>query len=152
MVLLKRADERGFGFHTNYDSRKGAELDENPRAALVFYWFELGRQVRIEGHVERAPREDSEAYFATRPHGSRLAALASAQSRPLENRAELERRYAELEAKYPDGTEIPLPDNWGGYRVVPDSYEFWQHRENRLHDRFRYTRARESWAIERLAP
>jgi pyridoxamine 5'-phosphate oxidase len=151
MLLLKSAAEDGFGFHTNFESRKGAELAENPRAALAFYWYELGRQVRVEGAVERVAPEDSEAYFATRPRGAQLAAWTSAQSRPVASRDELERRYAEVAERFGDG-EVPLPEHWGGYRVVPDTYEFWQHRENRLHDRFRYTRAREGWRIERLAP
>ena len=151
MLLLKSAAEDGFGFHTNFESRKAAELAENPRAALAFYWYELGRQVRVEGAVERVAPEDSEAYFATRPRGAQLAAWTSAQSRPVASRDELERRYAEVAERFGDG-EVPLPEHWGGYRVVPDTYEFWQHRENRLHDRFRYTRAREGWRIERLAP
>jgi pyridoxamine 5'-phosphate oxidase len=150
MVLLKEADERGFGFHSNYESRKGRELAANPRAALLFYWHELGRQVRVEGRVEPVGRDESEAYFRTRPRGAQLAALTSAQSEPIESREVLESRFAELEAQYPD--EVPLPDTWGGFRLVPDAYEFWQHRENRLHDRFRYRREGDAWKIERLSP
>jgi pyridoxamine 5'-phosphate oxidase len=150
MVLLKNADERGFTFHTNYESRKGRELGANPRAALLFYWHELGRQVRVEGSVERTSRQESEAYFRTRTKGAQLAALTSAQSEPIASREALESRFAELETQYPD--EVALPDTWGGYRLVPETYEFWQHRENRLHDRFRYHREGEGWAIERLSP
>jgi pyridoxamine 5'-phosphate oxidase len=151
MVLLKGADEDGFVFYTGYESRKGAELAENPRAALVFYWQPLGKQVRIEGPVERVSESDSAAYFATRPRGSQLAAWASQQSRPLASREELERRYAQLEQEY-EGQDVPLSPDWGGYRLRPETIEFWEHRENRLHDRVRYTRAREGWQAERLSP
>ena len=151
MVLLKGAEEDGFVFYTGYESRKGAELAENPRAALVFYWHPLGKQVRIEGPVERVSESDSAAYFATRPRGSQLAAWASQQSRPLASREELERRYAQLEHEY-EGRDVPLPPDWGGYRLQPETIEFWEHRENRLHDRIRYTRAREGWQAERLSP
>jgi pyridoxamine 5'-phosphate oxidase len=151
MVLLKGADEDGFVFYTGYGSRKGDELAENPRAALVFYWQPLGKQVRVEGAVERVSEAESAAYFATRPRGSQLAARASEQSRPLDSREELERRYAELEQEY-DGRDVPLPPHWGGYRLRPEAIEFWEHHENRLHDRVRYTRAREGWQTERLAP
>jgi pyridoxamine 5'-phosphate oxidase len=150
MVLLKGADERGFWFFSNYESRKGRELAQNPRAAIVFYWYELGRQVRVEGDVERAPRAESAAYFGTRPRGSRIAAWISEQSRPVAERDDLERRYAEAEERFADG--VPLPEHWGGYVLNPIGYEFWQHRENRLHDRFYYTRAREGWTIQRLQP
>jgi pyridoxamine 5'-phosphate oxidase len=150
MVLLKNADAGGFTFHTNYKSRKGRELESNPRAALLFYWHELGRQVRVEGSIERVGRDESETYFRTRPRGAQLAALASAQSEPVESREVLDARFAELERRHPD--EVPLPDAWGGYRLVPETYEFWQHRENRLHDRFRYSREGEGWTIERLSP
>lgn len=151
MVLLKGAGEDGFVFYTGYGSRKSEELEQNPRAALVFYWRPLGRQVRVEGSVERVSEPESAAYFATRPRGSQLAAWASQQSRPLGSRDELERRYAELEREYED-REVPLPPHWGGYRLRPEAIEFWEHRENRLHDRLRYTRAREGWKVERLSP
>ncbi len=151
MVLLKGVGEDGFVFYTGYGSRKSEELEQNPRAALVFYWRPLGRQVRVEGSVERVSEPESAAYFATRPRGSQLAAWASHQSRPLGSREELERRYAELEREY-EGREVPLPPHWGGYRLRPEAIEFWEHRENRLHDRIRYTRAREGWKVERLSP
>jgi pyridoxamine 5'-phosphate oxidase len=151
MVLLKAAGEDGFVFYTGYGSRKADELEGNPRAALVFYWRPLGRQVRVEGSVERVSATESATYFATRPRASQLAAWASQQSRPLESREELERRYDELEREY-EGREVPLPPQWGGYRLSPEAIEFWEHRENRLHDRFRYTRAREGWHAQRLAP
>ena len=153
MVLLKGFDERGFVFHTGYGSRKSRDLAENPRAALLVHWPHLGRQVRIEGPVDRVPREESEAYFRTRPRGGQLAAWASRQSEPIESREALESRFRALEARFA-AAEPPLPDHWGGFRLAPDEYEFWQHRENRLHDRFRY-RPRESeggWLIERLQP
>jgi len=151
MVLLKGADDVGFVFYSGYESRKAGELEQNPRAALVFYWRPLGKQVRVEGRVERLSDGESDAYFATRPRGSQVAAWASQQSQPLESRKELERRYAELEREY-DGREVPRPPDWGGFRLRPDAIEFWEHRENRLHDRFCYTRAREGWHRERLAP
>ena len=151
MVLLKGVGEDGFVFYTGYGSRKSEELEQNPRAALVFYWRPLGRQVRVEGSVERVSEPESAAYFATRPRGSQLAAWASHQSRPLGGREELERRYTELEREY-EGREVPLPPHWGGYRLRPEAIEFWEHRENRLHDRVRYTRARDGWKVERLSP
>lgn len=151
MVLLKGADEDGFVFYTGYGSRKSDELEQNQRAALVFYWRPLGRQVRVEGSVERVSEPESAAYFATRPRGSQLAAWASQQSRPLRSREDLDRRYAELEREY-EGRDVPLPPHWGGYRLHPEAIEFWEHRENRLHDRVRYTRAREGWKAERLSP
>jgi len=151
MVLLKGADEDGFVFYTGYGSRKSDELEQNQRAALVFYWRPIGRQVRVEGPVERVSEPESAAYFATRPRGSQLAAWASQQSRPLRSREELDRRYAELEREY-EGRDVPLPPHWGGYRLHPEAIEFWEHRENRLHDRLRYTRAREGWKAERLSP
>ncbi len=150
MVLLKSADERGFTFHTNYESRKGAELSANPHAALLFHWQPLGRQVRVEGRVERVPSEESEAYFRTRPLGSRLAAWASPQSRPLADRAELDRLYAEAQERFSE--DVPLPPTWGGFRLVADAYEFWQHGDDRLHDRIRYERDADGWAKTRLAP
>ncbi len=150
MVLLKGADERGFAFHTNYESRKGDELAANPYAALLFHWQPLGRQVRVEGRVERVEAEESEAYFVTRPLGSRLAAWASPQSRPLTGRAELERLYAEAVKQF--GEDVPLPPNWGGFRLAPDAYEFWQHGADRLHDRVRYERGALAWSRRRLAP
>jgi len=151
MVLMKQFDERGFVFFTNYESRKGQELLANPRAALLFHWDTLGRQVRIEGPAERVGAEESAAYVRSRPRGSQLSALASPQSRPVESRAELERLVAELEALSADG-ELPLPEHWGGIRVRPELYEFWQHREDRLHDRLVYTPAGDGWAVARLAP
>ena len=151
MVLLKRADERGFGFHTNYESRKAEELTANPRAALLFHWRPLGRQVRVEGRVERIPVDESEAYFRTRPVASRLAAWASPQSRPLPDRAELDRLYGDAAERFP-GEDVPLPPHWGGFRLVPDAYEFWQHQENRLHDRVRDRRDGAGWGRARLAP
>jgi pyridoxamine 5'-phosphate oxidase len=150
MVLLKGFDESGFVFHTNYGSRKGQELEANPQVALLFYWRELGRQVRIEGRAERTSRDDSEAYYRTRPVGARLSAWASPQSRPVADRAELETRVAEARAKY--GDDPPLPDEWGGIRVVPRAYEFWLHDDDRLHDRFRYEREGDGWRIQRLGP
>jgi pyridoxamine 5'-phosphate oxidase len=151
MVLLKGFDERGFVFFTGYESRKGSELAENPRAALLFYWDPLGRQVRIEGRVDRVTRERSEEYFHSRPRGAQLAALASRQSTVLGDRDDLVARYAQLEREL-DGSEVPLPEAWGGFRLEPEAYEFWQHRENRLHDRYRYRRPNGAWTIERLSP
>jgi pyridoxamine 5'-phosphate oxidase len=151
MVLMKDFDERGFTFHTNYESQKGGDLAENPFAALLFYWHPLGRQVRIEGAAVRVDPDESDAYFRTRPLGGRLAAMASRQSEPIESREALEARFRELEERYAD-EEPRRPEHWGGFRVVPERYEFWQHRGNRLHDRFRYSPSREGWVIERLQP
>ena len=151
VVLLKGFDGRGFVFYTNYGGRKGRELDENARAALLFYWGELERQVRIEGTASRVPEEESDAYYASRPRGSRLGAWASEQSRVVEGREVLEGRIRGLEAEY-EGREVPRPPFWGGYRVVPEIVEFWQGRENRLHDRIVYRWEGAGWEIGRLQP
>ena len=151
IVLLKGADERGFVFYTNTQSRKGEELAANTRVALLFHWKPQGRQVRIEGHVEPVTPAEADAYYATRARISRLGAWASDQSRVLPGRAELERRLAEYEAKYP-GDEIPRPPHWSGYRVVPERFEFWQNMPFRLHDRTVYTRAAGGWSIGKLYP
>jgi pyridoxamine 5'-phosphate oxidase len=151
VVLLRGLDERGLVFFTNTTSRKGDELRANPRAALVLHWWELGRQVRVEGSVEEVGRVESEAYWATRPHASRVSAWASPQSRPIAGRAELEAMVIDVEEGFAGGP-VPLPPFWGGYRVIPEVVEFWAHRENRLHDRVRFTRSRIGWERERLAP
>jgi len=151
VVLLKAFDERGFVFFTDYRSQKGAELEANPRAALVLHWSELERQVRISGGVTRTSAEESVAYYRTRPLGSRLGAWVSHQSRLIESREVLERGLREVERRF-SGGEVPLPPDWGGYRVRPEQIEFWQGRENRLHDRIRFTRDGEGWRIERLSP
>ena len=152
IVLLKGMDDDGFVFFTNYDSRKGAELTENPRAALVFYWAEITRQVRIEGEVTRVSQDESAAYFASRSELSRLGAWASHQSTAIPNREYLDKRLAELMIQYQDA-EIPLPPFWGGFRLVPKYFEFWHGRPNRLHDRLCYSRTSDgSWSIERLSP
>lgn len=151
IVLLKGFDERGFVFFTDYRSRKGAELDANPRAALVLHWKELERQVRIEGDVVRASTEESETYYRSRPLGSRLGAWVSHQSQAISSREVLETGLRDIERRFTGG-DVPLPPHWGGYRVRPESIEFWQGREDRLHDRIRYWRQGASWRIERLSP
>ena len=152
MVLLRGVDERGFGFFTNYDSQKGRDLAQNPRVALIMYWPKLGRQVRVAGAVVKQSPKESTAYFHNRPVASQLSALASPQSQVIPSRTVLEDSVAALSKRY-EGGPVPLPRNWGGYRVIPQSIEFWQHRENRLHDRIRYSRdPKRGWRIERLAP
>ncbi|MBC8161901.1 MAG: pyridoxamine 5'-phosphate oxidase [Roseiflexaceae bacterium] len=151
VVLLKGLDARGFVFYSNFESRKGRELIENSFAALVFLWDELERQVRVEGAVEQVAAGEADAYFASRPWGSRLGAWASAQSAVLADRAALEARYAALAVQY-EGQDVPRPPHWGGFRVVPDTLEFWQGRSSRLHDRLRYTRTGDEWRVERLSP
>jgi pyridoxamine 5'-phosphate oxidase len=150
-VLLKSVDERGFIFFTNYGSRKGCEMTENPNAALTFFWPELERQVGVAGTVSRLPVAESERYFKTRPRGSQIAAWASSQSEPIPDRAFLEDKWRELEKKFPQ--EVPLPPNWGGFILKPERMEFWQGRASRLHDRFSYARKADgSWSVERLSP
>jgi pyridoxamine 5'-phosphate oxidase len=152
MVLVKSFDARGFVFYSNYASRKGHELDANPRAALLFYWDPLGRQVRIEGPVERVSASDSAAYARSRPRGSQLSALASPQSQTIAGRVELEQRVAELQERYGTGA-LPVPSCWGGFRLAAESVEFWQQRQDRLHDRLRYRRRDDAaWVVARLAP
>jgi len=151
VVLLHGIDENGFVFHTNYESRKGRELEANPQAALVLYWHPLGRQVRVEGSIERVSEEESAQYFRTRPRGGQLGAWASRQSEQIESRDVLEERVRGLEREY-DGREVPLPPFWGGYRLLPDRIELWQHGEDRLHDRFAYERSGDSWTRSRLSP
>ena len=150
-VLLKGYDERGFVFYTNYEGRKAGELETNPRCALLFYWGELERQVRVEGAVSRISEQESDEYFASRPRGSRLGAWASQQSRVVEGRCSLEQKLHSLQAEYKD-REVPRPPFWGGYRVEPEEIEFWQGRESRLHDRLVYRREDGAWRIERLQP
>jgi pyridoxamine 5'-phosphate oxidase len=152
-VLLKRYDERGLVFFTNYDSRKGRQLAANPRLSCVFPWYAMERQVIVDGDVERVGRDESEHYFHSRPHGSQIAASISEQSRVVADRGALEAERDRLAARYPDDTTVPLPDFWGGYRIRPSSVEFWQGREDRLHDRLRFRRTDDGpWTIERLAP
>jgi pyridoxamine 5'-phosphate oxidase len=151
-VLLRGLDERGFAFYTNFESRKGRELDANPHAAILFHWPEVHRQVRATGRVERVSQAESEAYWRNRPRASRISAWASAQSETIASREELEARAAQTEARFGDG-DVPLPPFWGGYRLAPDELELWEHREDRLHDRVRYTRAdNDTWVIDRLQP
>jgi pyridoxamine 5'-phosphate oxidase len=150
MLLLKGADENGFTFFSGYESRKGRELDENPRAALVFYWQPLGRQVRVEGTVRRLSAGESDAYWGTRPPRSRAAAAASRQSSPIGDLSALEAEAERLLAEH--GGEVPRPERWGGYVLEPEAIELWQHRDDRLHERIRFTRAREGWQSQRLAP
>ena len=152
MVLMKDFDERGITFFTSYGSRKAMELERNPRAALLFHWPELGRQIRIEGSVRRTERAENVAYAHSRSRASQLSALASPQSRPVPNREWLDERVTALDREYPRG-ELPVSEGWGGYRLAPEAWEFWQHRPNRLHDRFRYERSSAgTWTIERLGP
>jgi pyridoxamine 5'-phosphate oxidase len=151
VVLLRGFDARGLAFFTNRTSRKGRELEENPRAALVLHWWELGRQVRVEGAVERVDEAESQAYWESRPLESRIAAWASPQSQPVADRAELDALYDAAATRFA-AEKVPLPGFWGGYRVVPETIEFWRHRDDRLHDRIRYERASTGWRSERLAP
>ena len=150
MILLKDADVAGLTFFTNFGSRKGRELGENAHGAALLYWHQLGRQVRVEGLVEPASTDEADAYWATRPVGSRLSAAVSRQSEVVGSRDELDRAVAELGAR--SGDDVQRPDSWGGYRLVPEEWEFWQHRADRLHDRFRYRRSAGAWTVERLAP
>ncbi len=151
-VLLKSYDAAGFTFYTNRTSRKGSDLAEVPRACLLFPWHAIRRQVIVEGPVTPLTTAQSQPYFRSRPHGSQVGAWASRQSSVIGSRAELDDRYAELSRRWPDGTDVPMPDFWGGYRVIPQVVEFWQGRPNRLHDRLRYRRDGGEWVIERLAP
>ena len=151
MVLLKECDQRGFVFYTNSNSHKGRDLSQNPRAALVFHWEPLRKQVRVEGDVERVSSEEADAYFATRPRGSQLGAWASPQSESIPDRTALERETDQLEAHYAE-RDVPRPPHWNGYRVCPDTLEFWVDRASRLHDRFEYRRSPQGWQIRQLAP
>jgi pyridoxamine 5'-phosphate oxidase len=152
-VLLKHFDERGFVFYTNYGSRKARDLAENPHVSLLFPWHPMARQVIVTGVARRTGRDETAAYFRTRPHGSQLGAWASSQSSVVAGREELDAAYAELAARYPEGEQVPVPPHWGGFRVVPRSVEFWQGRENRLHDRLRYVAGEDGgWRVERLGP
>ncbi|WP_445024196.1 pyridoxamine 5'-phosphate oxidase [Streptomyces sp. SAS_270] len=152
-VLLKQYDEQGFVFYTNYDSRKAGDLAENPYVSLLFPWHAIARQIVVTGIARRTGRDETAAYFRSRPHGSQLGAWASAQSSVIYSRAELDASYEELKARYPEGEQVPVPPNWGGFRIAPQSVEFWQGRENRLHDRLRYMAEPDgSWRVERLSP
>jgi pyridoxamine 5'-phosphate oxidase len=151
VVLLRGFDRKGFVFYTNYDSQKSDEIAENPHASLVFFWSKLQRQVRIEGEITRASRRLSQTYFATRPRMSQIAAWASAQSRAIPNRLELEKQIAEMEKRF-EGREVPCPEFWGGFVLKPDLFEFWQGGKSRLHDRLRYIKTKQAWKIERLCP
>ena len=152
IVLLKGFDRSGFTFFTNYDSRKGKEIMENPNASLLFYWYELERQIRIEGTIQRISQEESKVYFQSRPKGSQIGAHASPQSEVIKSREELTAKVEQLNKAYAEDKVLPLPDNWGGYKVSANVIEFWQGRPNRLHDRIRYTQDEDGWKIERLAP
>ena len=152
IVLLKHYNERGFVFFTNYNSRKGSEIAQNAFGAINFWWVDLERQVRIEGRYEKVSTEESDAYYNSRPRGSRLGAWASPQSQEIENRDVLNGRQADYEAQFPEDQPVPRPEHWGGYRLVPEMIEFWQGRPNRLHDRLRYVKSGEGWEIGRLAP
>jgi pyridoxamine 5'-phosphate oxidase len=151
MVLVKAWDGRGFVFHTDYDSRKGQELAANPQGALLFHWDPLGRQVRLEGPVERLSPEESDCYFQTRPRGGQIGAHASDQSRPIGSRSDLDTKVAEVATRY-EGGPVPRPASWGGFLLRPEVYEFWQNRDDRLHDRIRYRRRDDGWVIDRLQP
>ncbi|MCS0600366.1 pyridoxamine 5'-phosphate oxidase [Streptomyces sp. LP11] len=152
-VLMKHFDTDGFVFYTNFGSRKARDLAENPYVSLLFPWHPLARQVIVTGTARRTGREETAAYFRTRPHGSQLGAWASAQSTVITSRTELDTAYADLEARYPEGEQVPVPPHWGGFRVAPDTVEFWQGRENRLHDRLRYTSHPDAtWTLDRLSP
>ena len=152
-VLLKQFDGQGFVFYTNYESRKARDLADNPYVSLLFPWHAMGRQVVVSGTARRTGRDETAAYFRTRPHGSQLGAWASAQSSVIFSRAELDAAYAELTARYPEGEQVPVPPDWGGFRIAPQMVEFWQGQENRLHDRLRYVAQEDgSWRVERLSP
>lgn len=152
IVLLKGVSKQGFVFYTNYESSKGSQLAENPRAALCFYWAALERQVRIEGVVQKVPKQASEEYFAGRPYESRIGAWASHQSEIVQSREQLEAQFNDMLTEFPDKENVPMPPYWGGYELIPTRFEFWQGRESRLHDRFEYLRNEKKWIISRLSP